>query len=170
MLLSKRIGFLYIGLQLITCSLLLSSCNTIDLYEKQVPIPKHAWSASYKPSFTFDLTDTTAAYQLFIVLRHNDQYSYNNIWMNLSIKSPDGKTQKFSEIEMPLAARDKGWMGVGMDDLYEQRLGLTLDPSKFTFSQKGTYTFTLEQIMREDPLQHVMNVGIRLEKKHNTNG
>jgi hypothetical protein len=28
----------------------------------------------------------------------------------------------------------------------------------------GKYSFTLQQDMREDPLEHVMNVGIRVEK------
>ena len=29
----------------------------------------------------------------------------------------------------------------------------------------GNYTFTIEQIMREDPLENVLNVGLRIEKK-----
>ena len=34
----------------------------------------------------------------------------------------------------------------------------------FYFRKKGDYTFTIEQIMREDPLNNVLNVGIRIEK------
>jgi hypothetical protein len=30
--------------------------------------------------------------------------------------------------------------------------------------KKGMYTFTLQHVMREDPLQYVMNAGIRVEK------
>jgi hypothetical protein len=30
--------------------------------------------------------------------------------------------------------------------------------------KKGEYSFTLQQIMREDPLQHVLNAGIRIVK------
>lgn len=152
-------------LSLIACSLQLASCTTVDLYEKTVPIPQHAWSSSFKPQFKFTIKDTTAFYQVYIILRHNDLYNYNNIWLNLYAQAPGAAPVKFSQIEMPLASKEKGWLGSGMDDIYEQRIPVTLDPSKFNFKKAGEYSFTLEQIMREDPLQHVMDVGIRLEKK-----
>jgi gliding motility-associated lipoprotein GldH len=68
-------------------------------------------------------------------------------------------------VELPLATREHGWLGMAMDDLYDHRIALTLDPQKINFSHSGNYTFTLEQVMREDPLNHVFNVGLRLEKK-----
>lgn len=52
-----------------------------------------------------------------------------------------------------------------MDDIYEHLLPLTPDGTDYYFRKKGDYTFTIEQVMREDPLQHVMNVGLRIEKK-----
>jgi gliding motility-associated lipoprotein GldH len=64
-----------------------------------------------------------------------------------------------------LATNEKGWLGSGMDDLFDHRIAVTLDPQKFNFSKSGEYIFTLEHVMREEPLQHVMNAGIRLEKK-----
>lgn len=79
-------------------------------------------------------------------------------------QAPGDSAQKFM-LELPLATNEKGWLGTAMDDLYEHRVALTLDPQKFNFKKKGTYIFTLEQVMREDPLQHVLNAGIRLEKK-----
>ena len=142
---------------------LITSCTRIDLYEKVVPVPQHKWNTSFKPSFSFTIKDTTAAYQLFIILRHNEKYNYNNIWLNLTAKSPVDSVQKFM-VELPLATNEKGWLASGMDDIYEHRIGLTLDPSRFNFNVPGTYNFTIEQIMRENPLLNVMNVGVRLEK------
>jgi gliding motility-associated lipoprotein GldH len=139
------------------------SCTTIDLYEKVVAVPQHKWNTDFKPSFSLTIKDTTAAYQLFIILRHNEKYNYNNIWLNLTAKSPVDSIQKFM-VELPLATNEKGWLGSGMDDIYEHRIGLTLDPSKFNFNAPGTYNFTIEHVMREDPLENVMNVGVRLEK------
>ena len=142
----------------------LGSCQTVDLYEKNIALPQQAWSTAYKPAFNFTIKDTTALYQLYVVLRHNEQYNYNNIWLNLYAQAPGGKAQKFM-IELPLATSDKGWLGTGMDDLYEHRIPVTIDPSRFNFTHAGNYTFTLEQVMREDPLEHVLNVGLRIEKK-----
>jgi gliding motility-associated lipoprotein GldH len=145
-------------------SLLHSSCTRIDLFERVKNIPSQQWSSSFKPQFRFTITDTVATYQLYILLRHTNKYNYNNIWLNLHAKAPGQKPQRFT-LELPLATNEKGWLGSGMDDLFDHRIAVTLDPQKFNFSKPGEYIFTLEHVMREEPLQHVMNAGIRLEKK-----
>jgi gliding motility-associated lipoprotein GldH len=148
----------------ICCILIFSSCQSINLYEKDVAIPHHAWQGAFKPSFKFNINDTTSSYQVFITLRHNDQYDFNNIWINLYIKAP-GDSVKKVQYELPLATNERGWMGTAMDDLYEHRIALTPQNERFYFKKPGEYTFTIEQIMREDPLNHIMNVGLRIEKK-----
>jgi gliding motility-associated lipoprotein GldH len=144
--------------------LFLASCQTIDLYEKVQPIPGHKWRSSYKPSFSFNIKDTTRPYQLYIILRHTEKYNYNNIWVNLHVRTPDSVQRSFL-LELPLATNEKGWLGSGIDDVYEHRIALTLDPEKLNFKKAGDYQFTLEHIMRQDPLEYVMNAGIRIEKK-----
>ena len=148
------------------CSLLVSSCTTNDLYEKTVTTPKLQWKRSYKPVFKFEIKDTTVAYQLFITFRHNDRYNFNNIWVNLYTLSPDGESAK-AQYELPLANNEKGWLATGMDDIYEHRIALTPLNQEFRFKRAGIYVFTLEHIMREDPLLNVLNVGLRIEKKAN---
>jgi gliding motility-associated lipoprotein GldH len=69
--------------------------------------------------------------------------------------------QKF-QIEK-LLATNNGWLGSGMDDIYYHRLPLTSSP--IPLSKPGQYIFTIQQIMREDPLKHIMDVGLRIEKK-----
>jgi gliding motility-associated lipoprotein GldH len=160
-------------LQLFACSLWFSSCTTIDLYERVVPIPGHQWRSNYQPQFSFEIRDTAVPYEAFVILRHNNRYRYNNIWVNLATGTGADSLQKIG-LELPLANK-QGWLGIGMGDAFEhrvrigneiQKLGfVTLAPEGFYFNRAGTYTFTLEQIMRDDPLAEVMNVGLRLEKK-----
>ncbi|MFI5186804.1 MAG: gliding motility lipoprotein GldH [Chitinophagales bacterium] len=140
-------------------ALLFSSCTSIDLYEKDVTIPGFKWKSSFKPEFTFMIKDTTVPYQLFLVLRHNDKYNYNNIWINLYSQPPGDSLHK-AAFELPLATNEK-WLATGMDDIYEHRIRIT-DPQYF---KAGLYHFKVEQIMREDPLENVMDVGLRMEKK-----
>jgi gliding motility-associated lipoprotein GldH len=147
----------------VVCSLWLTSCDTIDLYEKVVPIPKHQWNSNYKPEFTFHIKDTAIPYQLYFIIRHNNNYRYNNIWVKLTAKSPVDTIRTFT-LDLPLANKE-GWLGSGMDDLFEHRVAFALDPAKFRFARSGDYVFTLEQAMRDNPLDNVMNVGIRIEKK-----
>ncbi len=145
--------------------LLFPACARIDLYERVVNIPGQAWQSSFKPQFTFNIKDTTAPYQVFLMLRHDNRYNYNNIWLNLYRKTPSGQVSKVP-YELQLATNEKGWLAEGMDDLYEHRIPLTPPANdSFYFNHPGAYTFTVEQIMREDPLQHVLNVGLRIERK-----
>lgn len=142
-------------------SCLLNSCTTVDLYEKTVAVPDHEWKSSYKPEFNFIISDTTALYQAYFVIRHTEKYNYNNIWVNYYYQPPADTLHKETR-EFQLATNDKGWLGTGMDDIYEHRIKLT--PFADKVKRAGNYKFILENIMREDPLQHVLNVGIRIEK------
>jgi gliding motility-associated lipoprotein GldH len=152
---------------LAACSLWLVafSCTTIDLYEKSVAIPGHSWKSDFKPSFTFTIKDTASAYQLFLILRHNDKYNYNNIYINLTTKQPGSDSTQSARFSLDLANNETGWNATGMDDIYEHRISLTPADKNFYFKKKGDYTFTIGQVMREDPLRNVLNVGLRIEKK-----
>ncbi|MBI5859002.1 MAG: gliding motility lipoprotein GldH [Sphingobacteriales bacterium] len=147
-------------LQLVTVS-----CNTIDLYEKSVAIPGHSWKSSFKPSFAFTIKDTSSAYKLFIVLRHNDKYNFNNIYINLHVKRPGVDSVNKAQYDLTLATNEKGWLASGMDDIYEHRIPLTPDDQPVYFRKPGDYLFTIEQVMREDPLNNVLDIGLRIEKK-----
>ena len=94
-------------------------------------------------------------------MRHNEKYSYNNIYLNIYVKGPGQDSTIRIQKDLLLATNDKGWLGTGMDDIYEHRIPLAPPQSL----KAGTYTFTIEQIMREDPLKNVLNAGLRVDKK-----
>ncbi|MGQ0737647.1 MAG: gliding motility lipoprotein GldH [Bacteroidota bacterium] len=142
-----------------------SSCQTIDLYEKTAAIPGHKWKNSFKPSFTFVIKDTAVPYKIFVTLRHRDKYNYNNIYISLTTRQPGQDSTQTAMYDLKLGNDEEGWKGSGMDDIYEHRIPLTPETTDFYFRKKGNYTFAIEQVMREDPLEHVMNVGLRIEKK-----
>jgi gliding motility-associated lipoprotein GldH len=152
---------------IIVCLLGCISCTRTNLFEKTAVIPGHSWKSNFKPSFTFSITDTTAPYMIYLIIRHNDRYSFNNIYVNLYAKGPGSDTAQVVPYDMRLGTDETGWLGSGMDDIYEHREPITpRSPDKaFYFRKPGEYTFTLEQIMRQDPLENVLNAGIRIEKK-----
>lgn len=156
---SRRIQYILFPAAL---SLLLSSCQTIDLYEKNVAIPGHEWSAVYKPEFAFTITDTSSLYHIYIVLRHNEKYNWNNIWLQLTTRVPGDTSYRREKYELTLA-NNEGWVGSAMDDVYETRVRIT--PREGIPLRKGEYRFSIAHIMREEPLRNVMNVGLRVEKK-----
>jgi len=145
---------------LVPCALCLSTCTTVDLYERTVSLPGHEWKSTNKPEFNFIITDTTVLYQVFFVIRHTEKYNYNNIWVNYYYQPPNDTLHKEAR-EFQLATNEKGWLATGMDDIYEHRIKLSPDAGKL---KAGSYKFILENIMREDPLKEVLNVGVRIEK------
>jgi gliding motility-associated lipoprotein GldH len=158
----KKINFYsFLFLSLVSCALYLSSCQTIDLYEKVVSIPQQEWKSSFKPQFNFIIKDTQAHYDVYVILRHNEKYEFNNIWISFTYQLK-GQQPVTNQYELPLANND-GWLGSAMDDLYEHRIRIT--PAEGIALKAGEYTFTIGQIMRKDPLENVLNVGLRIEKK-----
>lgn len=136
-------------------------CAKINLYEKSVHIPRQEWSYSNKPSFAFNVMDTSARYNVYVVVRHTDAYKYNNLWVSLGSQAP-GDSMLFQNINLQLANDKTGWEGIGMDDIYEVRKNIT--PGPVPFRKAGTYQFRVGQVMRENPLKHILDIGIRVEK------
>ena len=157
--LTYYISYFILFISYIAC---FTSCTTVDVFEKNVTIPRQSWSSRFKPDITFDIKDTTARYKIFIVIRHTDAYRYKNIWINIHTESPSGAVHN-QPLNLQLAIDSQGWIATGMDDIFEHRIQITPPDSPERLSA-GTYHFQLENIMREDPLTNVMNVGIRLEK------
>lgn len=149
---------------LLTSYLILPGCGTVDVFEKNATIPRQSWTSSFKPEIAFNIEpkDTTSRFNIFIVIRHTDAYRYKNIWINVHTESPNGVINN-QPLNLQLATDDRGWLASGMDDIFEHRILITPPNSPERLSA-GTYRFKLENIMREDPLKNVMNVGIRLEK------
>lgn len=145
----------------IVALVLLASCTKNDFFEKNLPIPGREWNYSFRPSIEFEITDTVPAYNIYVVLRHTNAYAYNNIWLDINYILP-GDTARREQVEVQLASNERGWLGVGMDDIFEIRKLIT--PQPYRFRHAGRAIFTLQQIMRENPLSGVMNAGIRVEK------
>lgn len=146
---------------LFTIAVFALSCRQLDVYEKNMPIPHYQWKRNFVVSGTFNITDTTAAYNIYIVLRHTDAYKYNNIWLKAGLKAP-GDTMFFQNINLTLASDAKGWEGTGMNDIWEVRKLLNSQPRRF--KQKGEYKFNISHIMRDVPLSDIMSVGMRVQK------
>jgi gliding motility-associated lipoprotein GldH len=142
--------------------LTLWSCNKLDNFERTVFFPEHQWSGKNQPSFQFEIKDTVSKYNIYVVIRHEDAYHYNNLWINVITKAPNENpiTQK---VNLQLANNSTGWLGSGMDDVFDHRIRITNSP---ILLKKGLYQFSLQQIMREDPLPAILNAGIRVEKIH----
>jgi len=131
------------------------------LYEHHTNLPGKGWSAVDSAKGSFYIDDTLSNYRLYIILRHKDTYHFNNIWLNVGLQAP--LDSMFSQkINFSLGTDASGWEGIGMGDIWELRKPLNDLPQQFRKS--GTYRYRINQIMRENPLEGMMSVGLRVEK------
>lgn len=158
--LCKNSADLKTKLLLLLVIVLTVGCRQLNVFEQLHPFPNHEWASADSCIFRFRITDTAARYHIYAILRHEDAYHFNNIWMEVGTQPPRD-TLKKQTVMLTLGDNTKGWLGVGMDDVFDQRIRITRNPIPLV---AGEYTFTLKQIMREDPLQNVLQAGIRVEK------
>lgn len=140
---------------------LINSCRQIDVYEKNIAITNHSWKHNYTCNGKFIIKDTLAYYNVYVIIRHTDSYKYNNIWLNLGLQTP-GEKMNFQKQNLALSDDANGWYGSGMDDIWEVRKLINDKPSRFR--KIGEYQFSLQNIMRDNPLDGVMSAGLRVEK------
>ena len=154
-LLKNKIAFI-----LLSIFFVLSACETKQLFEQSTIYPNHNWPSKQATKYQFMVTDTAASYKIFFVIRHHNAYHYKNIWLDISMKSPTNIiTKKVANLNLADDAR--GWLGSGMDDIYDQRIPLTAAPVQLN---RGINEISVQHTMREDPLDNILSTGIRVEK------
>jgi gliding motility-associated lipoprotein GldH len=141
----------------------LSSCDKNRIFETNTDFTENAWPINEAPEFTFQITDTTARYDIYFNIRNAISYQYYNLYLRHKLSGPDGKT--ISELLHEAYLMDKRTgkpLGKGAGDIFDHKI-LAIKNQKF--DRVGDYKLRLTQYMRKDPLPGIMAVGIRVEKK-----
>ncbi|RNC88229.1 MAG: gliding motility lipoprotein GldH [Winogradskyella sp.] len=155
----------------ISCILtvLIVSCDSKSVFDAYNSLPNN-WHKDDVMSFTFDAPDTLNAYNLYVNLRNNNDYQYNNLFLITSLQYPNGKTF-IDTLEYKMAAPDGKLLGTGFTDVKENKLWYKGYKAPFMFKEKGTYTVEIQQAMRKfgdvdgvETLEGVTEVGFRVEK------
>ncbi len=125
----------------------------------------NAWHKDSIVTYTLPEMDTTKFYNLFINLRDNDNYPYNNLFLIVSMEQPDGMT-KVDTLEYQMADEDGNLLGNGFSDIKESSL-FYKERMKF---KKGVYKISIRQALRErgkvagvEKLKGITEVGFRVE-------
>ena len=154
--------FLKTVLLFIIMTVFFYSCKEVDLFEKNIPIPNMQWYNNYNATGSFIIKDTTSSYNVLLVLRHTDAYSYNNIWLNVGLQAPGDSALQFQKINLVLGNDARGWEGIGMNDIWEVRKLISGAPKRFI--KPGIYKFSVTQLMRDNPLPNLISIGVSIQK------
>ena len=144
----------------------LASCGVkSSFYQKQEQVPGATWSSKFQPLFKIEISDIQAQYSVNLLLRHDESYPNSNIWFRLKVKAlGDSVFREGARIEKELANAAGEWKGKGMGTIIEERIALSSKEAP-QFTKPGMYEIKIEQLMRNDPLPAVLNVGLRIEKR-----
>jgi gliding motility-associated lipoprotein GldH len=142
--------------------LLFTACDPNRVFEQNTDFENYSWDVQQKPSFTFQIQDTTARYDLFFNVRNASAYGYYNLYLKHTLTGPSGPVGKPRLHELILMDPKTGEpRGSGTGDIFDHQM-LALPHLKF--AQPGSYTLTMEQYMRQDQLAGLMAVGLRVAK------
>lgn len=152
---------LFLSALFISFFFILPACNEPGtLIDQNTDISNQNWTYFNKIKTDVKVDDTAVPYNIYFNLRHSSVYKYSNIFVLVHQTSPDHQT-KTLRYEFKLANPDGEWLGNGSGNLYSYRLPLY---TNYRFPAKGTYSFTFEQNMRDNPLREVADVGLRVER------
>lgn len=139
-----------------------SGCDKNVVYKAHEDIDDGLWYIKNKPTFKVEITDTTVTYNMYYLLRNTLQYPYYNLYITKTFTGPDQKVISNTLEEVFLSNETTGKpYGHGLGDLFDHKIPFI---KNYKFPRSGTYTFTLTQSMRQNPLPFVMSVGISVEK------
>lgn len=136
----------------------IASCTDTAIVDKHIAIPERAWSYDEKLQLDVQITDQNQPYNIYLNFRHTPKYRYANVFVLLCQESPSGLIDTV-RVEIPLAEPDGRWLGRSAGTLYAYQY---LVASHYLFPDTGMYRFYFEQNMRENPLEGVSDVGIRI--------
>ncbi len=150
------------------CLLALSSCDPNQVYEKNTDLKSpsgdaYVWDVQQRPSFTFDIADTTARYDLYFNVRNAADYGFYNLYLKHTLTGPDGRLVGLPLLHQMVLMDPKTGepLGAGAGDIFDHQF-LALPRQRF--ARPGTYKLTLEQYMRQNQLPGIMAVGVRVAK------
>ena len=150
----------YLSLVFFSLLIISSACDTKKVYDSNFTLPAEGWKTNSAVVFKDVLiSDTTALQNFYIRVRNSDDYQYNNFFLFLTTKLPNGKLSR-DTIEIKLAGLNGKWLGKGFGHFKDNHV---LVRKAMRFPVSGKYEFTIEQGMREEFLTGIANIGIRIE-------
>ena len=148
--------------------LFFTSCDKKQFYSEYKELDG-SWKKSDTLRFTFEQKDTINPYNLFLNVRNNNDYPFNNMYLIVSLKEPGKKpTIKIDTLEYQMADVDGTLLGEGFTDVKESKLWYL---ENYVFNRIGNYKVEVVQAVRATgevngvaELKGITELGLRIEK------
>jgi gliding motility-associated lipoprotein GldH len=143
----------------------LISCDKKRVFDEYKTVG-NGWNKDSIVSFDLPAVDIKKQYNLFINIRDNNDYPFNNLFLIVNMEQPDKRTI-VDTLEYQMANPDGSLLGEGFTDVKDNKL-IYKERMKFN---SGTYKIHIKQAVRQTgkvsgvaKLEGITDVGFRIEK------
>lgn len=145
--------------------ILVVSCDKNRVFDEYKSVG-NSWHKDSIVNFKLPKLKAEKQYNLFVNIRDNADYQYDNIFLIVSLEQPN-KQIKVDTLEYKMANPDGTLLGEGFSDIKESKLVYKTNES---FKLKGNYKINIQQAVRESgkiegdkKLKGITEVGFRIE-------
>ena len=145
--------------------IVLISCDKKRVFDEYKTVG-NGWNKDSIVSFDLPAVDIKKQYNLFINIRDNNDYPFNNLFLIVNMEQPDKRTI-VDTLEYQMANPDGSLLGEGFTDVKDNKL-IYKERMKFN---SGTYKIHIKQAVRQTgkvsgvvKLEGITDVGFRIEK------
>ncbi|RAR49790.1 gliding motility lipoprotein GldH [Flavobacterium lacus] len=154
------------SLFLVFLLIIVTSCDKKRLFDDYKKVGK-VWHKDSIVTFLVEQKDTVAKHNVYINIRNNKNYPFNNLFLIVEMEQPNSKTM-VDTLEYKMAEPDGSLMGKGLTDTKDNKL---FYKENFVFPKAGSYKIYIQQAVRKsgkiegiEVLEGVTDVGLRIEK------
>ena len=148
---------------------MLIACNESLVKSEFKAIDNGSWNKDSIVEFSFSDLDTLQNHHMFINLRNDENFPYNNLFLIAELDFPDGETLT-DTLEYEMALPDGQWLGHGYGSIKENKLWYK---ENIVFQNSGVYTLRLAHAMRKngsiegvENLEGITDVGFEIVKSN----
>ncbi|WP_112379763.1 gliding motility lipoprotein GldH [Flagellimonas maritima] len=143
------------------------SCNNTMVFSDYTAIDNGQWTMDNALTFNFSELDSVQPHNMFINIRNDNTFQFNNLFLITELEYPDGNTTK-DTLEYKMAKPSGEWLGKGFGSIKENKLWYQ---EKIVFRDTGVYKVNIVHAMRKNGdvdgihiLDGITDVGLEIEK------
>lgn len=143
-----------------------TSCDTSRHSESYVSLTNLKWHKDSTVCIEMEeVDDINSSYNIALMMRHTTDFKYKNMYFFIDVYSPSGELVLRDTANIILQNPQGYWYGDGSGFLKE--IGTHEIKGNYKnntrFPEKGSYKFCITHGMRDEVLENVADLGIRIE-------
>lgn len=148
---------------LISCFLMLQlSCNSGQIYKRYIALPDGVWSKGDRVRFVVPVNKPIPNAKVLMLIRFTDVYEYNNLKFEMSLRSPQNAILEQQEYDMPMKTQNGLNSGTPLGDIWDSKMQIL---ENYQFTETGNYTFDFAQVMPDETLPFMTELGLVIEQE-----